>query len=630
MKFCYDKNLLIRDIEEFIVRGNVYAKGNSIYLDEEELVQASTVSVCALLLMTENKKNHDTANNILENGKFRLCHMTPMHLSRIYINYFDRLTEKAKNNIIAYLKKIKPDYCGDELDFVGVNDNFPLMSTYTASAMYKILDDTDMLGEAERRFSQLECLLKRRGVISEYNSGYTTFQLFIIAALEKIAPNERCRKIALNAQTRIWVDLFAHYHDKIGTICGPFSRWYMNLLEYEDYEWIIETLFKPSVKPAKNYYKPSYRELLYLSEDFYCHDESACLLREKHYPFEFKACAECSASTDSTPECAVRNMETDNETYEYSAGEEKLYTYMTEDYAVGTATKEWHSGVQTSGFNAAYKNCSGVPKEEADIRNIDCRYLINDESVKEQRFFEQGRKTAFGNKNRALVLYKPKISVISAVHNLEEGVLAAHYRRQEITGNIGCTSAKLVILMPLHGKYPDNIIAGEENIFNYTANLKQPQTVYIKDGDVYLAFHPLEITDKGREYAQTIRIRDNKYLEIALYNYAGDAKDFARRDFLHICNGFGFTISSKSECGSFEQFVEHERKTVIVDRMITTMHSRQTYVRHVDMCSEDMKLSCEISPASEGIKYMTCNDYPIEIPKLYLSGFDMKKLPYME
>ena len=87
-----------------------------MFLGGEELIQASTVKICSLLLMTENTEYHAMANHILENYEFCLCHMTPMHLSRIYIDYFDRLTEKAKNNIIAYLKKIKPDYCGDELD----------------------------------------------------------------------------------------------------------------------------------------------------------------------------------------------------------------------------------------------------------------------------------------------------------------------------------------------------------------------------------------------------------------------------------------------------------------------------------------------------------------------------------
>ena len=155
------------------------------------------------------------------------------------------------------------------------------------------------------------------------------------------------------------------------------------------------------------------------------------------------------------------------------------------------------------------------------------------------------------------------------------------------------------------------------------------ESIYIKDGDIYIAVHPLTVTDKGRKKAMSVRKRAG-YLELAMYNYEGEEKDFARRDFLHIQNGFGFVIASDTESGSFEEFIANEQKTVIVDRFISTVHSRQTYVRHIDMNSQELSLSCEFSPASEGIKYITCNDYPIEIPKISMSGFDVTRLPYVK
>lgn len=627
MNFSYSRERTIEEIKKWVQIKNVRIENGKLYIGDEAHTSTNMARACSFLFMLEDKKYLEIANYAIENDDHVMSHMTPMFLSRIYLNHFDKLSNKAKKSIAEYLKKIKTNYTGDEMDFVGVNDNFPFMSTYTAVAMYKILGDEDMLGEAKRRFNQMEMLLKRRGVISEYMSGYTTFQLFIVAALEKIAPDNRCRDIALKVQTRIWMDFFAHYNENLGTFCGPYSRRYLEVNETEEQQRYINRLFDVPVKlEGWDDDMPSF----YLLEEFTCSDDVMTLLNGKSYPFEFKACAECSASTDSTPECEARRLEEDEETYEYPAGEEKLYTYMTEEYAVGTATKEWHSGIQTSSFMVSYKSCVGVPRVESDIRTIDCRYLINDEQVADQRFFEQGRKMAFGNKNRALVLYKPKIAIIPPKRFFDEGdSLTAHYRRQEITGNLNCTSAKLVILIPIKGKQPDKILVNNKSVENCTALFDKPYPIYIKDGNVYLAFHPLTVTDKGRNAAMTIGKRKS-YLEIALYNYEGEARNFARRDFLHIQNGFGFAISSKSECGNFERFTEAENKTIITDRLITTTHSRQTYVRHVDMETANMKLSCEISPASEGIKYFTCNDYPIEIPKLYISGFDMKKLPYME
>lgn len=357
-----------------------------------------------------------------------------------------------------------------------------------------------------------------------------------------------------------------------------------------------------------------------------CDDAIVDLVHHRKYPFEMKATAECSASNDATPEALAGMASGECDVYTYPAGEEKLYTYMTEYYSIGTATKEWHSGIQTAGFNAVYKRCKN-PVTAGDIRSINCRYLLNDASVQDQRFFEQGRKTALGKNNRALVLYKPKVAAAAAVHTLS-GELAAHYRRQEISGNRGVTSAKVVLFFQLHDTMPDEIRINNKPIHHFQAECINPESIYVKDGDVYFAVHPLAITDLGRQNAVTVRIRDNR-LEFAFYNYSGEQRDFSKQEFLHTCNGFGFAISSVDECGSFEEFAAAEEKTVITDRMITSMHSRGTYVRSVEMKNDAMSLAAEISPVSEGIKFITCNDYPIEIPKLYLSDFDVSKLPYM-
>ena len=300
---------------------------------------------------------------------------------------------------------------------------------------------------------------------------------------------------------------------------------------------------------------------------------------------------------------------------------------MTPYYSLGTASKEWHSGVQTASLTVSYKRDKNS-KDYNDGRSIFCRYLLNDETVTDQRFFEQGRKTAMGNKNRAMVMYKPKIAAIPATHNLS-GELAEHYRRQEISGNLGVTSAKLIIMLPLGGVMPDEMLVDNKKLTDFSGEFENPQKIYVKDGDVFFAIHPLEVTNKGRKAGMTIRVR-GEYLEIALHNYEGEQRNFSRRDFLHVRNGFGFAIASVEEFDSFEDFVEFENKTVVSDRMITTTHSRQTYVRSVEMISEDMKLACEVSPASEGIKFMTCNDFPIEIPKLSVTGFDVSTLPYMK
>ena len=270
-----------------------------------------------------------------------------------------------------------------------------------------------------------------------------------------------------------------------------------------------------------------------------------------------------------------------------------------------------------------------MPKDKADTRQIYCRYLLNDETVADQRFFDQGRKLAFGRENQALVLYKPKIAWVPSVASgtITED-LAAHYRRQEISGNLGVTSAKLVIHLPLNGVRPDRVLLGEEELVNCQGKSDALKSVYIQDGDMYLAFHPTEVDNLGRDCAMTVRLRGDT-LEIALYNYAGEKKDFARRYFLHVRNGFLFSAGSVEENGSFEAFLEREKQTAITDRMITSNHARQTYIRQVDAVTAQRKLSCEYAPASESIKFLACDDYALEFPKLEITGLDVKELPLM-
>ena len=583
--------------------------------------------LCDFLFYLGDEKSISMANAAIPLGEYTHCHMTPMRTCRLFKHYGHLLTEEAKTVLLDYLRYTRSDYLGDEMDFVGVNDNFPIGATYAVYVMAELLHDHDLYNEAVKRIHQIERMLKRRGVFSEYNSGYTQYQLYLLANLEEVVQEADLHEIVVAARNRNWFDYLCHFHPDVGTICGPFAREYLNVGERESMNYMLDHILHPRVQLAKLDRAPSAEETMFICNDYEIDDHILELVNKKQYPFEFMATAECSASTDSTPECAQRILEEEEDCYEYSAGEGKLYTYMTPQYALGTASKEWHSGVQTSSFSAIYKRSQNICRP-GDVRDVICRYLINDETVAGQRFFEQGRKTAIGKHNHAVVLYKPKIAALPPVHNMADGDrLTQHYRRQEITGNLGVTSAKLVLLIPLQQVMVDEIYVNDQKLETLPAYFTAPASVYIKDGDISMAVHPLEVTNKGRQYAMSISIREDM-LEIALFNYSGERKNFAKRDFLMIRNGFAFAIQSADEV-SFEAFMQQEKKTQITDRLISTMHSRQTIIRSVSVKYGEHTLACEVAPVSEGIKFMTYDDYEIEIPKLYTSDFDVKTLPLM-
>ena len=577
---------------------------------------------CVVLLHAKDPHCAELAAKIIDRAQWRMCHFTPFIVSRVVLDYGDQLPQRCIDKIKVYLQSIRHENVDNELDFVGVNDNFPFMATYTATAFWHIFRDAEMLDTAYRRFGQLERLLKRRGVMSEYNSmTYTPVQLVALAGLARIAPDQRCKEIAMKAQHRIWFDTLAHYHPEVGNWSGPFSRHYIRA--GQDIFFLLQQLLDLKVVVPGN---PE--NWFDVTEEYDCPDAALKLVTDKQYPFVVAATSEYTASTDATPEAARRDMTREDDTYEYGAGVSGLYTYQTARYGLGTATNEWHNGVQTSSFFVNYRR-NDIPKTRADSRYVYCRYLLNDETVQSQKFYDQGRKMAFGRENQALVLYKPKIACIPSVASgtITES-LAAHYRNQEISGNLGVTSAKLVIMIPLEGVKPDCVMLGQRVLETCEGWSDTAECVAIQDGGMYLAFHPLHITDLGRECAMRVRIRDGE-LEIALYNYFGQAKDFAKRHFLHVRNGFLFSAGSVEECGSFAAFLEREAQTVIEDRMITSNHARQTYIRAVEARTSQRTLSCEYAPASESIKFIACDDYAVEFPKLSITGVDSRAIPFL-
>ena len=627
MKISIPSDKLIEYLTKYIENGKPEIIGEEIEFYGRKLAYPNSHRLAHILLYINKPEYDKLAFSYIEHYPYHVCHFMPMMLSKMVFNFGERMPDGTKKVIVDYLKNMRDEFIGSELDFVGVNDNFPMMSTYTAVSMYKLFGDDEMLIEAKRRISQLKSLLKRRGVMSEYNSYcYTPIQLFVLASLDKIAPDEEFRQIAINAQHRIWLDYLSHYHPATGMLTGPFSRQYAVAPQGKD--GFINALFFGGdiafdAAGPKDYHA-GVASVYFMLEKYDCNDEAIKLIHNKEYPFEFCATSEFASSTDATPEAPIRNLTTENDFYEYPAGVAGIYTYQTEYYGIGMANHEWHNGVQTGSFTLNYK----TTKSGENTRCFYTRYLLNDETKEQQPFMDQGRKMAFGKENKALLLYKPKVMAKPPQYHGLPKQLEENYKKQEISGNAGVTSAKLSILAYLDGKIPDKILLGDTEVLNCTATSHKAETVYIKDGDMYIAIHPLEITDLGRKNAIKIRLRGEQ-LEISFYNYQGEKRDFSKSEFIHTRNGFYISVASQDEIESFEEFVKKEKNTKIIDRYITTNHARQTNIRNVEVLGEGVDLACEYSPASEGIKYITSDGNSIEFPKISVSGIDLCKFPYI-
>ena len=614
-------------LDDYVNKNDIQLKDNDVYINGEAMARAGFAALmrfCYLMLISSDKNKRKFAIEILENIKFYDDGFVALTFCRILKNHRERLTSQAEKRIFEFLESMRELHLSEYYDFQGVNDNFPMMALYYCMIYGDITNDAELLNKAKERFCQIEELLKLRGTFSEYCSiGYTPLQLSILSSLVNDATTEQYKKIALAAEIRVWTDYISHFNPSTGVLNGPFSRAYTDAITGDRpcCPIFFNMLLQPDVQidygclTEGNAPHVVFAPLYYSCFKYHITPEIKELLTNREYPFRYEATSEISSSADDSElNNYIRDYTKEDNFYEYPAGEIQQHLYMTEKYSVGTATREFHNGIQTDSFFVSYKRCE-KPTKMSDVRSVFAKFIIND-SEKENPYIihDYGRKLAIQKDNCAMVLYKPKL--------LRDWKNEREYEAREIS------SLRLCVFLPKKYSKPDKIVLGNKTLDNFNAQSKKCESVYIKDGDVYMAFHPLCIDDKGRNAAVEIEEND-EYIVISFVNYKGEGRKFSERDILHIRNGFICQVSSSDESESFEKFIEESEKYTLTDEYINTPHTRQTLMRRVVFEKDNLKLSCEYNPASEGIKRIACDDRIITAQKMKLTGFDVNELLYM-
>ena len=627
MEISIEKSVIDRNLDDYVKKNDIQLKRNDVYINGEPMGRAGFAALmrfCYVMLVSNDENKRKTANDIIEKIKMYDDDFVALTFCRILKNYRELLTGLAEKRILEFLAGLRDFRLSVYYDFQGVNDNFPLMVLYYCMIYGDITHDEELLKKAGERFCQLKELLKLRGTLSEYCSiGYTPLQLSILASLVNDATNEHYKKIAFAAETRVWTDYISHFNPEVGLFNGPFSRTYTDAIIGDRHccPIFFNMLVNPDIQIDYGLISEQkaphivFAPLYYLSFKYHITMQIKELVTKREYPFRYESTTEVSSSVDEWElNKFTEDYTKEDNVYEYSAGEVQQHLYMTEKYSIGTATKEFHNGNHTDNFFVSYKRCD-KPAKMSDVRSVFSRFIIN-ESENESRYmiFDYGRKLGIQKDNCAMVLYKPKL--------VRDWNSETEFDAREIS------SLKLSIFVSAKDSKPEKIVLGDRSIDCYTAKSEKCESVYIKDGDVYMAFHPLCVDDKGRSCAVEIEERDN-YITVSFVNYKGEGKKFSARDLLHIRNGFICHISSSDETESFEEFIEQSKHYTLTDEYINTPHTRQTFMRKVVFEKDDLKLSCEYSPASEGIKRIACDDRIITACKMKLTGFDENELLYM-
>ena len=185
----------------------------------------------------------------------------------------------------------------------------------------------------------------------------------------------------------------------------------------------------------------------------------------------------------------------------------------------------------------------------------------------------------------------------------------------------GITSMRLCICLPTHFNEPDEVWMGESKLAGLAGESREPETVFIRDGLIALAFRPLELTDYGRPCAVRLA-RAERFLTISFMNYEGPERslNFPHMSALYTQNGFAFEAEAIANDEEFSAFRKRVLQAELTDRIDAGIRTA-AYKRN------GLELRIAHDPFNEGdIPPAWINGQPRETPRF--RSTTVAKLPW--
>ena len=525
--------------------------------------------------------------------------------------------------------------------FVGNNANHPFLASAICVLGGQLLGDRNAIEEGRRKLIRGKEVLTRRGLPAEYESSdYKSAQIISQSAIVDYAEDDEIKDLALALEIRLWVGALGHYNLATGEPDGPHARDYVegeaalpdhqNLLYYAvlgtnmPYD-PVDLLFQQEKNDEEYYLYRLYRQkgqhgyrhmictaVWQITANYHCPKELVDWALDRSYPFIFQSTVEYCPTDDYGGRFGNKLLPLE----EYPSSPGTIYTYSQADYSLGTADRDWYEGAQCSSFYILYRKAKKV-NGLAEVGTVFARMMVNGVKPGENYFSEilnrdihgttvdYGRRTNIQERGTALVVYKPKVHCNENLEELKVSIIFTHY----------------------FGKPPAEIRLGDTRVQNYDEVSKDPCSVYVRDGSVYFAFHPLSLTNLGRDYAVQVEQIEH-YTMISLVNKTGEAKNYGHHEILEVGNGFAAEVSCEDESGSFEKFIATVSNGVVYDER--EMINNGKYIRHFKYNRDDITLEGEIAPISGGVKFLTVNGEVPFFDRLDITGIDKDCLPLID
>lgn len=554
----------------------------------------------------------------------------------LFLDHKEVLSEKTTDFLNRVIHNSRSHLLDSEMDFCGVNDNFPFMGIGVLAGLYKLYREDVIYNKLVERIVQIEEILTRRGTVTEYSSPtYAAFQVRSVALACEYMKDMKIGDLEtrlLNIEHRLWFDVFSRYFPASCNLAGPYTRtstidsmghtntargMFYAILGDTMQCSIIDTSFVlhqdvPEEVCSGNW--PWYIQIV-LSEMinaiYHCPEYIVNLMKNRQYPYWFQTTSDFANNNDVGHEIHSVTLDTYLNTpleklCDYPCEQSVASIYMTEKYSLGVATREFHNGVQTDLFHLTYVK-PGDENINTRIKTLYSRYVTNDAhpDVKEGLLKDGGRKIGLQSKNSALVLYRPKFLNTNGIYK-----------------------AGLSLCLHTSWNMVEEIWLGETKVTAYNEKISNIEPIFIKDGDIYVCITPVINSSKVCEYAIDVQ-KYGGFVTINLYNYVGQKRNFSEKEMMLLGNGFGIEVRDRQDFGSFEKFRKEYSTPTVSDTYIYNEHTRNTYMREISYQNNGDCFEIEYSPVTEGIKYATINGREQIVDRIIIDGFDCGVLPFM-
>jgi hypothetical protein len=508
--------------------------------------------------------------------------------------------------------------------FVGLNDNFPAMSTLILVLAGEHTGRPELVGLGVARMRELVGRLDRDGTIAEFNSPtYLALTMACMADLANYAETDEARRLALRIEQQIWFDVCARFHPGTSQMGGPTSRSYtadscghmhntryvLNIAFGSDLVFINHEryAFADDSRLSPHHDDPMFNAangVWVAAADFHVPDACGRMMIARAYPFEVTGTASCAFAwqpDDWRVTDGAREKERFRSLVVHRYAPVLLTTYHTEDYSVASSSgaHACGDGAQHDAFFVAYRRRRPEATSKLtldDMRTVYARYVFNESqpSSVESLLPDQGRKTCVQQGPVALVLYRPGIGVLNSI-----------------------TSMRLTVVLPTFFNEPDQVWLGDRRLETLEGESPASVPIFVRDGMTWLAFRPLALTDYGRRLAVRVR-RVERFLTLDFYNYEGAARalNFSYQAPLFTQNGFAFEIATEGEGISFDAFRRRVSEARIDDDF-------KDCLRRVSYRRDGVDLRIHYDPTNDGvIPAAWINGQSREMPRFRATGLN--------